>query len=123
MSLLHRLGFLLALEGVALVILGTAYAVASMGEPAEPGERLPAQLAAGAAALTGVLLLVLARAASRGRGWSRSPAVVLNVFPFPLALSAAQAGDWWAALPMVLLAGSVLYLFATPELRETFREG
>jgi hypothetical protein len=72
--------------------------------------------------LTGLVLLVLARGVDRGKGWARSPAVVLNIFPFPLALSAVQAGGWWAAIPMVLLAGSVLYLFATPELRETFRE-
>jgi hypothetical protein len=33
-----------------------------------------------------------------------------------------KAGVWWVAVPLVVLAGSVLYLFATPELRETFRE-
>jgi hypothetical protein len=33
-----------------------------------------------------------------------------------------NAGVWWVAVPLVVLAGSVLYLFATPELRETFRE-
>ena len=47
---------------------------------------------------------------------------MLNVFPFPLALSMLNAGVWWVAVPLVVLAGSVLYLFATPELRETFRE-
>ncbi|MCW2543206.1 MAG: hypothetical protein JWM40_758 [Frankiales bacterium] len=120
MPLLRRLALLLALEGVALVVVGVVYAVVTAGSS---GDRLPAELAAGAAVITGLLLLVLARGADRGRGWSRSPAVVLNVFPFPLALSAIQGGGWWAALPMVLLAGSVLYLFATPELRLAFREG
>jgi hypothetical protein len=119
MPLLRRLALLLALEGVALVVVGCAYAAVTVRSD---GDRLPAELAAGAAVVTGLLLLVLARGADRARGWSRSPAVVLNIFPLPLALSALQGGGWWAAVPMVLLSGSVLYLFATPELRLAFRE-
>ena len=119
MPLTRRLALLLALEGVALAGLGAWYAVASLGDRSQ---RAPAELEAGAAVLTGIVLLLLARGADRGRGWARSPAVVLNVFPFPLALSMLRAGVWWVAVPLVLLAGSVLYLFATPELRETFRE-
>jgi hypothetical protein len=117
--LTRRLALLLAVEALALVGLGAWYAVASLGDRSE---RLPAELGAGAAVLTGLVLLLLARGADRGRGWARSPAVVLNVFPFPLALSMLNAGVWWVAVPLVVLAGSVLYLFATPELRETFRE-
>jgi hypothetical protein len=117
--LLRRLSLLLVVEGIALVVLGCAYAAVSARSDTD---RAPAELAAGAAVLTGLLLLVLARGVDRGKGWARSPAVVLNIFPLPAALSAVQAGGWWAAIPMVLLAGSVLYLFATPELRETFRE-
>jgi hypothetical protein len=49
--------------------------------------------------------------------------VVLNLLPLPVAVGAFQGGAWWAGLPMLLLAGSVLYLFATPELRALFREG
>jgi hypothetical protein len=117
--LTRRLALLLAVEGLGLVGVGAWYAVASLSDRSQ---RLPAELEAGTAVLTGLVLLLLARGADRGRGWARSPAVVLNVFPFPLALSMLNAGVWWVALPLVLLAGSVLYLFATPELRDTFRE-
>ena len=116
---MRRLAALLALEGALLVALGVVYAAVSCYGAKD---RAAAELAAGAAVLAGAVLLVLARAAARGRGWSRSPAVVLNVFPFPIALGVVQAGDWWAALPLLGLAGSVLYLYATPELRELFRE-
>jgi hypothetical protein len=118
--LLRRLSLLLALEGVLLSAVGCAYGAVSADATTD---RAPAALAAGAAVVTGLILLALARAVDRARPWARSPAVVLNVFPFPLALSAVQGGGWWAAVPMVLLAGSVLYLFATPELRLAFRGG
>ncbi len=117
--LVRRLALLLAVEGVALVAVGIGYAVVGLSSDAD---RAPIELAAGAAVLTGLVLLVLARAADRSRAWSRSPAVVLNVFPFPLGLTLLNAGVWWVALPMVAVAGSVLYLYATPDLRALFRE-
>ena len=73
MPLTRRLALLLAVEGLALIGVGAWYAVASLSDRSQ---RAPAELEAGAAVLTG----------------------------------------------LVLLAGSVLYLFATPELRDTFRE-
>ena len=115
----RRLAVLLALEGVLLAGLGVWYGVASLSDRSE---RAPAELEAVAAVLTGLVLLLLARGADRGRGWARSPAVVLNVFPLPVALTLLSAGLWYVALLLVALAGSVLYLFATPELRATFRE-
>lgn len=113
------LALLLALEGGLLVLLGLGYGGASL---TDSSERAPALLAALTALLAGIALLVLARAAARERGWARSPAVVLNVLPIPVALGLLQAGVWGVGLPLLALAGSVLYLFATPELRETFRE-
>lgn len=120
MPLLRRLALLLALEGLLLVLLGIGYGAASL---TDDSNRVAAELAAGGAVLAGVALLLLARAVDRQRGWARSPAVVLNVLPLPVALGVLQAGAWWVGLPMLLLAGSVLYLFATPDLRELFRQG
>jgi hypothetical protein len=117
-SLLRRLALLLALEGVLLVALGVTYGLASL---TDASERAPAELAAGSAVVAGFVLLVLARAVDQQKGWARSPAVVLNVLPLPIALGVLQAGLWWVGLPMLLLAGSVLYLFATPDLRAAFR--
>jgi hypothetical protein len=116
--LVRRLALLLALEGLLLVGVGVTYGIQSLSA----SDRAPAESAAAFAVVAGLVLLVLARGADRGRGWARSPAVVLNVFPFPLALSMINAGIWWVAVPMVALAGAVLYLFATPELRLAFRE-
>ncbi|MCU1596136.1 MAG: hypothetical protein JWO12_3528 [Frankiales bacterium] len=116
--LLRRLALLVAAEGAALLAVGIGYGAVGVGAK----EVLFIELAALTAVVTGLVLLLLARAAAKGRPWCRSPIVVLNVFPFPLALTQLQAGVWWVALPMVLLAGSVLYLLATPDLRAAFRE-
>jgi hypothetical protein len=117
--LVRRLALLLALEGLLLVALGIGYGVASL---TDDSNRAAAELAAGGAVLAGLVLLLLARAVDRQRGWARSPAVVLNVLPLPIALGVLQAGAWWVGLPMLLLAGAVLYLFATPDLRQLFRQ-
>ena len=120
MPLLRRLALLLALEGVLLVLLGVGYGAASL---TDDSERAPAELAAGAAVVGGVLLLLLARGVARQRAWARSRAVVLNVLPLPDAAGVVQAGVGLVGVPILLLAGAVLYLFATPELREVFRQG
>jgi len=117
--LLSRLTLLLYVEAVALLALGLAYGGYSLSQP---GDHTPAVLAAAAALAGAVALGLLARAVGRGRAWARSPAVVLNVFPIPLAVTAFRGGAWWVGLPLLLLSGTVLYLFATPELREAFRE-
>jgi hypothetical protein len=119
-TLARRLALLLSLEGVALLVVGIGYGIAGL---TATHDQLPIELAALAAVVGGAVLLLLARGAATLRGWSRSPAIVLNIFPFPLALTQLQAGVWWVALPMAGLAGTVLYLFATPELRAAFREG
>jgi hypothetical protein len=118
--LVRRLSQLLLVEGAALSVLGVGYGVHALNGT---GDHTPALLAAVAALLTGIGLVLLGRGAGRERGWARSPAVVLNVFPLPLSLEAFRAGAWWIGLPLLVLPATVLYLFATPELRDTFREG
>jgi hypothetical protein len=115
----RRLALLLAVEGVALTLVGIGYGLAGLSAD---GDTAAVELAAAGAVVGGLVLLALARVTDQVKPWSRSPVVVLNVFPFPLALSVLKAGAWWVAVPMVLLAGSVLYLHATPELRAAFRE-
>jgi hypothetical protein len=117
--LLRRLVLVLYVEAVALLVLGLVYGGYSLSRS---GDHAPAVLAAAAALAAGVVLGLLARALGRGKAWARTPAVLLNVFPLPLALDAFRGGAWYVGLPLLLLAGTVLYLFATPELRETFRE-
>jgi len=117
--MLRRLSLLVLVEGAALLLLGLGYGGYALSRS---GDHAPAELAGAAAAVTGALLLLLGRALDRGKAWARGPVVTLNIFPLPVALQALSAGAWWVAVPLLLLAGSVLYLFATPELRDTFRE-
>jgi len=117
--LVRRLSLLVLLEGVALLALGLGYGGYALSRS---GDHAPAELAALAAVVTGALLLLLGRALGRGRGWARGPVVTLNVFPLPVAFQALAAGAWWVGVPLLLLAGSVLLLFTTKELRDTFAE-
>ena len=119
MPLLRRLTSLLWVEAAALVGLGLGYGGSSASRD---GDHRPAVLAAVGALRAGVAQAVCARALGRGRSWARSPAVVLNIFPLPLALGAVRAGAGGGGGPRVVLAGALQYQFATPELREELRE-
>lgn len=118
-SLQRRAGLLLAFEGLALTAVGIGYAVQGRGAN---GDRTSVLFGSLFAVVGGIVLLTLGNAVERGRAWARTPAVVLNVFPLPVALTAFQGGAWWVGVPLLLLAGTALYLFATPELRERFRQ-
>lgn len=115
----RRAGLLLAVEGLALMAVGIGYGVQGRGAN---GDRTSVLFTAVSAVVAGIVLLGLGHAIDRGRAWARTPAVVLNVFPFPVALTAFQGGAWWVGVPLILLAGTALYLFSTPELRERFRQ-
>lgn len=114
-----RAAAVVAVEGAALTLLGLGYGTA--GLVGEPFDRTATLLEAAFAVLVGVLVLLVARGLARVAGWSRSPAVVLQLLALPVGVGLAQGQVWYAALPVLLLAGSVLYLLATPEARLAFR--
>lgn len=116
----RRIALLLAVEGVGLVVLAIGYALVSV--TGRPENLAGAELAALAALAAGVALVLLARGTVRGRTWARSPAVVLNLLPLPVAVGLLQGGVWWAGVPLFALAGAVLYLYATPAARLALRE-
>ena len=111
---------LVAVEGAALTLIGPAYGVA--GLVGDPFDRTATLLEAGMALVAGVLLLLVARGLSRTAGWARSPAVVVQLLMLPVGVGLAQGGVWWAAVPVLLLAGGVLYELFTAEARLAFRE-
>jgi hypothetical protein len=117
--LLRRLTLVLSVEAVALLLLGLGYGGYSLSKS---GDHAPAVLAAAAAVVAGLVLGGLARAVGQAKAWARTPVVVLNIFPLPIAIDALQGGAWWVGVPLLLVGATVLYLFATPELRERFRD-
>ena len=116
--LLRRLAGVLLAEGAGLATIGVVYGVVSWGAD----DWRPSALAAATAVLAGLLLVGLARATVRGRGWSRSPAVTINLFALPIGLEVIDGGQPVAGAVVLLLAATVLYLYATPTLRLLFRE-
>ena len=119
-SPVRRAALLLALEGLVVAVVGIAYGVeAVVGAPASrAGALIGAVLIVG----WGVLLGLLGRLVGQVRRWARSPAVVVQLLGLIMGVQLAQLGLWPAALPTLLLAGSVLYQLATPEARIAFRE-
>jgi hypothetical protein len=115
-----RAALLLAVEGVVVAALGVAYGVAAV--VGDPASRVGALLGAVLIVGWGVLLGVLGRLVSRVRRWARSPAVVVQLLGVLIGVQLAQLGLWLAAVPTLLLAGSVLYQLATPEARMAFRD-
>jgi len=117
-SAVTRAGLLVALEGAALVALGVGYGVAAV--VGEPFDRAATLLEAGFALGTGLVVLLMARGLVRAAGWSRSPAVVLQLLALPVGVGLAQGRVWYAAAPTLGLAAAVLYQLATPEARRAF---
>ena len=114
-----RAALLVALEGAVFAVLGVGYCVA--GVVGDPFDRTATLLEAAFTVLAGVLVLLVARGLHRVAGWARSPAVVLQLLALPVGVGLVQGRVWFAAVPVLLLAGSVLYLLATPEARLAFR--
>ena len=114
-----RAAWLVALEGAALTVLGAGYGVA--GVVGDPFDRAATLLEAAFTVLAGLLVLLVARGLRRVAGWARSPAVVLQLLAVPVGVGLVQGRVWYAAVPVLLLAGTVLYLLATPEARLAYR--
>lgn len=97
---------LLAVESAALVVVGVADAVATA--TGAPTKRGLSYAQAALAVTAGLVLLLLARAVSRRRGWARSPAIVLQLLAVPVGVGLLQGGVWAAGLPVLALAATTL---------------
>jgi hypothetical protein len=116
----RRAAVLVVVEGGALVLLGAGYGVAAV--VGDPFDRTATLLQAGFTVVVGLLVLLVARGLLRTAGWSRSPAVVLQLLALPVGVGLVQGEVWYAAVPVLLLAAAVLYLLATPQARVAFIE-
>jgi hypothetical protein len=116
----RRAAVLLVTEAVAVLGFALVYAVGAVtGDALKPGGALVGGVML--AVFAGLIVLV-ARGVDDLRGWARSPAIVVQLLALPIGIGLAYARVWLAAVPVVLLAGAVLYQLATPEARIAFRE-
>ncbi len=73
---------------------------------------------------TGALLLALAQAVRRRRGWAFVPVIVLQGLALPVGYSlAVQAGRWEYGGPVLLLALAELCLLIAPSSRRSLGPG
>lgn len=112
---MRRAAALVALEGAALAVVGVVFALrAATGEPDDRSGSIGIGLLALAA---GLALLPVARGLDQVRTWPWAPAILAQVLIGVIAVGALQGGLWVVAVPLGLLAGTVLYQLATPEAR------
>jgi len=95
-----RAALLVALEGVALVVVAVVYAV--RGLTAEAASVAGSEVGALLMAAAGGLLVLVARGLAQQRAWARSPAVVVQLLLGLTAFSLLQT------LPAVAVGGLVL---------------
>ena len=124
------------LAGGSLAYSRTAAARMSGGlspTPAEddgpPVRRVPGVMIGGVATVltgvfalvVGVVLLAVGRALGQARGWALSPAVLAQLFALVVASGLVQGGVYVIAVPLLLVAGTVLASLLAPASRATFR--
>jgi hypothetical protein len=119
-ALLYVLAALIFLEGVALAA-GTIYLVVEIFV-GDPRSVTTAIAYAVTAAIVALLVLIVARAALRGRPWIRGATVCIAVLQLLVAYSILITKEptlgWVLAVPAVLL---LVLLFTRPVLRATAR--
>ena len=103
----RRGALLLAAEGMVLLVVGVAVAIATAA--GSPENRGLSYGVAGFALAGGAVLLLLARAVDRRQGWARSPAVVLQLLSVPVGVGFLQGGHWGVGVPILLVAAATLW--------------
>jgi len=110
LPVVRRAAVLLAVEALALIALGVVDGIATaVGTPEDRGAALGiAAVAVG----VGLVVLLLARAIDRLRGWARTPSVVLQLIAFPVGTDLVLGRVWLPGIVVLLLAGATLYHLA-----------
>ena len=117
----RRAAALVAVEGVALGVIGAVYAAA--GVLGQPTERLGAVLEGVFALVVAALLLVVARGLGAGRGWAWAPTITTQLFLLVVGGYLVLGGVWLAGGPVLLLAVGVLSQLLSPAARASYGEG
>ncbi len=106
-SALQRAGWLLYGEGLVIAALGLA---AALSTASGQESFLDAALGLAATALLSALALaVLGRAVLTGRGWARTPALVLQLVALPVGTDQLLNGQWAPGPAVLLLAGATAF--------------
>jgi hypothetical protein len=112
----------LALEGLALIVLGAALIAESL--VGAPSSVVFSLINAVLAIALGAVLILFGRSFLHLRRWARTPAALIQALALPVAWSLAQSQHWPIAAAVAVPALVVLYLLVTPAARLVFhRDG
>ncbi|WP_283134041.1 hypothetical protein [Rhizohabitans arisaemae] len=112
----------LALEGLTSVVLGGYVAVQTViGKP----EDVTSSIALAVFGLgAGAALLWVAKGLLDALRWSRSPAIVTQIFALPVSISLIQAGAYLWGVPLVLVAvAGLVAMFSPPTTNALIDDG
>jgi hypothetical protein len=97
-----------AAEGVAALGFGLFVGWETIvGKPLDPASAIGVTVLALAG---GGGMLLVARGLLQARRWSRSPAVLTQLFAVPISVSMIQSGQYAIGVPMIVLALTALVL-------------
>jgi hypothetical protein len=114
-----RAALLVALQGVALVVVAGVYAV--QGLTGDAASVAGSEVGALLMAASGALLVVVARGLQQARSWARSPAVVVQLLLGLTAVSLLQTLPAVAVGGLLLAAGVLHQLLVPRAARDAFR--
>ncbi len=103
---------LVALEAAGLLAAAVFFAVETVVATAD--DRTRAVLAALLTLLAAAGLALVARGLHRRRRWARAPALVTNLLVLPVAWDLLRGGRAYVAVPLGLLAVTVMVLLFRP---------
>jgi uncharacterized membrane protein (DUF2068 family) len=108
------------LQGALLVGIAVFYVVELAVATATDATR--ALVSAGLSLLAGIGLLLVARGLWQCRRWARSPALVTNLILLPVGFGLLQGGRWYAGVPLLVAAATVVVLLFSSSVNATLEE-
>ena len=106
--MVRRAAALLTFEAVVLAGLGLLDAVATVRGD-EQVDKAAAFGFAASAVLVAALVMLLSRAVLRGRGWARTPALVVQLLALPVGTDQVLGGVYVTGTLVLLVAGATAY--------------
>jgi hypothetical protein len=102
------LAAIVAVQGLGLIVIGV-YLIVRAAQP-DAGHPGSTEVLGALAALVGLGVILMARAALARRPRVRSPLLVLEILCLPIAVTALQGGRWYVGVPLGVAAIAVIVL-------------
>jgi hypothetical protein len=111
---------LVFLQGLGLAGIAVFYLVEILLGRA--GDTALAVLALALQMVAAAALVLVARGLRNGRRWSRSPALLTQLFVIPISVGLLQGGRWYVGVPLLVWGIVVIVLLFSPAVATALEE-